>query len=160
MKINIMNRVWVYTSDKELTGEMRQEISRAIEVFLSGWNAHGQQLSASYEILHDRFIVIKANEAEFAASGCSIDKQVQFIKKLGDQMKIDFFNRLLVAIKKDDGVEVIHSSKIPDLLKSGQLKENALIYNASVADEKSLKEEFLIQLKDSWLRKFIPGEKI
>lgn len=152
------NRVWIYMSDKELTDEQLGVLQQASAEFLRGWNAHGQALSASFEILHKRFLIIKANEEQFTASGCSIDKQVQFVKSMEQVFTVNFFNRLLVAVKKEEAVEVIHSSKVADLLKNGTLSAETLVYNCAIATEEELSANFLIPLKKSWLNKFIPAK--
>ena len=154
------NRVWIYLSDKEISGELEKEISAEMKKFLAGWNAHGQPLTGDCQILHNRFIVIRANETQFAASGCSIDKQVQFVKQLEQKYALNLFDRLLVGLKKDDGVEVVHSSKISELLSNGKINENSLIFNTAVSTEKEFNENFLILLKNSWLNKFIQPKVI
>ncbi|MBC7863944.1 MAG: hypothetical protein IAF38_13290, partial [Bacteroidia bacterium] len=110
------NRVWIYLSEKEFTDEQIKEISAEGEHFLSGWNAHGQPLSGSMQIYKKHFIIIKADEAQFAASGCSIDKLVQFIKHIEQKFQLSLFNRLLVAVQKDGRIEIMHSSKVPEYL--------------------------------------------
>jgi hypothetical protein len=155
-----MNRVWIYLSEKEFTDEQIKEISAEGEHFLSGWNAHGQPLSGTLEVYKKHFIIIKANEAQFAASGCSIDKLVQFIKHTEQKFNLSLFNRLLVAVQKDEGIEVIHSSKVRGLLDNGSLNENSLVYELSVGTEKELLQNFLVPLKNSWLKKFLSHTKI
>src|ERR1700747_815639 len=93
------NRVWVYLSDKIFDDATVASLKRDLEVFLSGWNAHGTALSASAEILQRHFIIIRADEEKFAASGCSIDKQFQFIKEAEKKYNLSLLNRLIIAYK-------------------------------------------------------------
>lgn len=153
------NRVWVYLSDKVLEDATVAALKNDLKNFIAGWNAHGTALSASSEILHKHFIIIKADEEKFAASGCSIDKQFQFIKEAEKKYNLSLLNRLVVAYKDGNTTKVIHSAKVPELLVSGQLTENTTVFNVAVANENELKTDFEIPLNKSWLSKFLVNVK-
>ena len=149
------NRVWVYLSEKAFNAATVVLLKSDLQQFLAGWNAHGTALSASAEILHDHFIIIKADEEKFSASGCSIDKQFQFIKETEKKYNLSLLNRLVIAYKDGNEVKTIHSVKVPELLASGQMNENTIIYNVAVASEKELANNFEITLGKSWLAKYL-----
>jgi len=153
------NRVWVYLSDKAITGEVESALTVDIIAFLKEWNAHGTSLSASYEILQKRFIIIKADEEKFSASGCSIDKQLRFIKDAEQKYSLSLLNRLLIAYKVGEEIELIHSSKIPELLAAGKINENTTVFNVGVGNEAEFANNFQIPLKESWLSKFLQKVK-
>jgi len=149
------NRVWIYLSNKPFDDQTESSIKSAIQNFLLGWNAHGQALSASFDILHKHFIIIKADEEQYSASGCSIDKQFQFIKEIEKQYNLTLFDRLLVAYKKGNTVFVTHSSKIPQLLADGTINEDTIVFNTTLLTEAEFKTAFEIPLKETWLVKYI-----
>lgn len=149
------NRVWVYLSDKTFSPEVEGGIKTDIEKFLSDWNAHGTSLSASYAILHRHFIIVRADEEKFSASGCSIDKQLRFVKEAEQKYGLSLLNRLIVAYKDGNEIRVVHSAKIPELLSSGQINENTLVFNIGVGNDAEFASKFEIPLKESWLVKFL-----
>jgi hypothetical protein len=149
------NRVWVYLSNKPFNEQIENSVKSDTQNFLLGWNAHGKALTANFEILHHHFIIIKADEEQYSASGCSIDKQFQFIKDVEKKHDISLLDRLLVAYKKEDSVFVTHTSKITQLLKDGIITENTIIFNTTISNESELKTAFEIPLKNSWLNKFL-----
>jgi hypothetical protein len=149
------NSVWIYLSNKAFDAQTEESLKKDIETFLKDWNAHGKALTASYEILHHHFIVIKADEEQYAASGCSIDKQFQFIKEVEKKYKLSLLDRLQVAYKDGNEVRVTHSSKIPQLLQEKTLNENTMVYNTAVSNDAAYKTSFEIPLKQSWLSKFL-----
>jgi hypothetical protein len=150
-----MNRVWVYMSDRSFDSGTRSSIEKDLVDFLAGWNAHGAALSASAEILHDRFIVIRADEEKMTASGCSIDKQFQFVKETEKKYNRSLLNRLLVAYRSGNEIKIVPLSKVPELLATGELSENSIIFNTAVANEEEFRTKFEIPLKESWLAKFL-----
>ncbi len=97
-------RVWIYCSDRVLDVEESKTITDKLASFIHRWSTHGSAMKASSGILLDRFIVIAADEQRLAASGCSIDSSVRFIKELGAQFNINFFDRLKVYVLTSDGI--------------------------------------------------------
>ena len=131
---------------------MVKAISKETIYFLDGWNAHGTSLAGAHEIRDNRFLIIKVDEEKYGASGCSIDKQLKFIKETEQKFSVELLNRLLVAYKSNSGkVEVVHASKIKDLFASGEINENTIIYNPAISTSAELESNFEIPLKESWL---------
>ena len=109
-ELNENAKVWVYQSDRELTIEDEIRIRTALKDFVSGWNAHGTQLTGDYCIVHNRFVMLAVDESKAGASGCSIDSSVKVIKELGRELNINFFDRLQVIIEKNLEQKQIHYS--------------------------------------------------
>ena len=149
-----MNRAWTFIISKTLSQEELNSLTASGNKFVLGWTAHEQQLTASFEIIKEKIIVVKVNEEVTNASGCSIDKLTRFIKETEAQFKIELLNRLLVAYKKEEGIEVVHSSKIRELLEQNLISENTIIYNTSVNDQNGLKN-WEQELKNTWLNKYL-----
>ena len=95
------SKIWVYTADREFSVKESAEINTKLQAFINEWAAHGSSLYGGAEIVENRFIVLCVDESKVSASGCSIDTSVGFIKSIGNQLNIDFFNRLNFWIVKD-----------------------------------------------------------
>jgi hypothetical protein len=149
-----MNRVWTYVISKPLSPEALAELHAAGNAFVSGWSAHENQLAASFAIFKNRILVVKVNEEVHGASGCSIDKLTRFIKDTEASFGIELLNRFLVAYNSGNEVEVVHSSKIKELLAQGLISENTPVYNTSVANEQEL-NNWEQPLKNTWLSKYL-----
>ena len=149
-----MSRVWAYIISKELNAEQLDQISYSGKNFISGWTAHEQKLTASFEIFKNKIIIIKVNEDITNASGCSIDKLTRFIKETESQFEIELLNRFLVAYKSGEDLEIVHSSKVKELLNQNVLSENTVILNTSIANENEL-NNWEQPLKTTWLNKYL-----
>ena len=149
-----MNRVWAFIISKPLSNEQLISLNDLGNKFVLGWTAHEQKLTASFEIIKNKIIVVKVNEEVTGASGCSIDKLTHFIKDAEKQFSIELLNRLLVAYKEQDEICIVHSSKIKELLEQNSINENTLILNTACAnqDEFSKWEQ---PLKNTWLNKYL-----
>ncbi len=149
-----MNRVWTFIISKTLSKEDLNSLNDLGNKFVLGWTAHEQQLTASFEIIGDKIIVVKVNENVTEASGCSIDKLTRFIKETEKLFSIELLNRLLVAYKTNTGIEIVHSSKIKELLAENKISENTIVYNTSVSDQKEF-NNWEQELKNTWLSKYL-----
>ena len=149
-----MGRVWIYIISKSLDANQLSQIKSLGEAFVKGWTAHEQQLSGSFEIFKNRIIIVRVNEDVHGASGCSIDKLTRFVKDLENKFSVELMNRLLVAIKVSDEIEICHSSKIKELLRSNSISENTIVYNTSANTSLEL-IDWEQPLKNTWLNKFL-----
>ncbi|HOZ87880.1 MAG TPA: hypothetical protein PL029_08985 [Bacteroidia bacterium] len=149
-----MNRVWIFIISKKLNESDLTELLVSGRTFVSGWTAHENKLSASFEILKERIVLVRVNENVHNASGCSIDKLTRFIKESEQKFGVELLNRLLIAYQSSGGIEVVHASKIKDLLAQNLINENTIVYNTASASENDLLN-WEQALKNTWLNKYL-----
>jgi hypothetical protein len=149
-------RIWVYTLSKELSNEQYVDFKNRCQSFVSGWTAHDVSLDASFELYQNRLLIFKVNEDKYNASGCSIDKQVRFVKELEQNFSIELLNRLLVAfINNENNIEVVKQSQIAELLKSNVISENTLVFNNTISQSSDLVNNWKQPLLKTHLSKYL-----
>jgi chemotaxis regulatin CheY-phosphate phosphatase CheZ len=149
-------RVWTYIISKELNDDQLKELTERTDKFVNSWTAHEQKLKASFELYKNRILIIKVDESAYNASGCSIDKQLQFIKQIEKDLAVELLNRLVVAYEESSEVKVTHSAKIKELLQQGEINENTLVFDTTISSSVQL-PEWKKPLKNTWLSKFLPS---
>lgn len=150
-------RVWVYQNAKEFSVEQIQGVQKAGITFINDWTAHGTSLKASFDILHDRFIVIAVDEKQALASGCSIDKSVHFIKQLEQQFNLNLFDRMQVAYRSGNEIKACHITKLLEELNAqsdigndkNKLSE-VIVFNNMITTKAEFDNKWEVPLKDSW----------
>ena len=142
------SRVWVYQSNRPFSENEKVQLTEAFKVFVDSWAAHGSKLVADATIIGDYFVVLAVDEKTAMASGCSIDSSVKFIKTIGQQFNIDFFNRLKLVVQKENETKMISFSDL------GQY-EDWKIYNTLVNTIDLLNTSFLIPVNESELFKMV-----
>ncbi len=140
------SRVWVYQSNRTFSENEKSLLNESFKEFVSSWAAHGSKLVADAIVIGDYFVVLAVDEKIAMASGCSIDSSVKFIKSIGHQLNIDFFNRLKLVVKKESETKMISFS---DLNQYNDWN----IYNTLVNTVKQLNTLFLIPVQESELNK-------
>lgn len=146
-----MARVWIYQANRFLDTDAVDKIQSKIDRFIAGWNAHGTSLSAKGYVSDKLFIILEVDEEAAAATGCSIDKSVYFVKSLGEEFDIDFFDRYQVAYIDEQGnLKNAGRSDFEKLVKSGAVTEDTYVFDNTVTDSDKLAEKWKIPFKESW----------
>lgn len=150
-----MERIWIYTLSKQLPEEQITELKQRCQNFVSTWTAHEVSLDASFELYKNRLLIFKVNEANYNASGCSIDKQVRLVKELEQQFSMELLNRLLVAYEEGTDVAVVKTSEIAGLLNDGSINENTLVFDNTISQSTDLATNWKKPLKETYLSRYV-----
>ena len=73
-------RLWVYPASRALSDEEVAALRPRLAAFAEAWTSHRCDLHAHADLWHGRFLVLGVDEAAAAASGCSIDASVRFVR--------------------------------------------------------------------------------
>ena len=149
------SRIWIYQSNRDFNESEIEIINYKTTSFLDNWQAHGKDLECSYSIIDKRFIIIAVNESFNPIGGCSIDFSLQLIKDISNTIGIDLLNRLVVNYKLDNRIESLSLSELKNKIKDGDFSPETIIFNSAINSKYELLNNFEIDIKSSWLSKFI-----
>lgn len=150
MQFSEQSRVWIYQSDRELYDEQVKELQEILNNFTAEWTAHNHQLKAKAEIRYNRFLILVVDESQAGASGCSIDKSVNFMKKIEQQFGINLFDRFNLAYREGEKVLSTPRHHFEELLKSGKINTDTIVFNNLVQDLQQLETKWEVPFKNSW----------
>ena len=149
------SRIWIYQSNRDFNELEIGIINDKTISFLDNWQAHGKDLECSYSIIDKRFIIIAVNESVNPIGGCSIDFSLQLIKDISNNIGIDLLNRLVVNYKLDNRIESLSLSDLKNKIKDGDFSPETIIFNTAINSKSDLLNNFEIDIRSSWLSKFI-----
>ncbi|MFM2395106.1 MAG: hypothetical protein RLZZ546_3089 [Bacteroidota bacterium] len=149
------SKVWIYQSNRDFEYEELDEAREMIFNFLDQWTSHNEDLLTYGNIFHRRFLAIFVDETHTSASGCSIDKLVRFTEELGNEFKIDFFNRNNFSYLINEDIYFIDSDKLTNAYRDGKIDDNVLFFDHLVATKHDFLKKWLVPLKNSWHKKFV-----
>jgi hypothetical protein len=150
MEFSSHSRVWVYQSDRKLTDAEALQIQVQLDNFTTGWTAHNNQLLAKAEIRYNRFLILIVDESQAGASGCSIDKSVNFMKQLEQQFGINLFDRFNLAYRDGEEVLSVPRHQFEELLKTGKINTETVVFNNLAQNLTELQTKWEVPFKDSW----------
>ena len=148
-------KVWIYQSDSNLSSKDVELIEKEVKLFLNNWSSHNKEIESSYEIRYNRFLIIGLNENINSASGCSIDKSVNFIKNLQSILKVNFLNRLDVAYKIGNEINSISLLEFQNMIRENKLSKDSIVYNNMIDTKKSYLNSWETTIENSWHKKFL-----
>jgi hypothetical protein len=90
------------------------------------------------------------DESQAGASGCSIDKSVNFMKQLEQHFSISLFDRFNLAYRNGEEVVSVPRQQFEELLKGGQINTDTIVFNNLVQNVAELQTKWEVPFKDSW----------
>ena len=106
------SKIWLYQSDRALGKEEIIKLENELSTFVEGWAAHGSKLWAGAKVLNPYFALVAVNDSMVPPSGCSVDASVHKMRDLGQEMGINFFNRMKVTIQEGEELKQVHFSEL------------------------------------------------
>jgi hypothetical protein len=146
-------RLWVYQADKNLNEKEVNLLQESLNEQIEHWAAHGAPLLGAFKVLHQRFIIIAVDESYNGTSGCSIDASTNWLKALGQQLNINFFDRNIAYIA-DNEINTVDFLNVKRLVLDGLLQPNTLIFNNLVNTIHDFNQNWKIEASESWLKKY------
>jgi t-SNARE complex subunit (syntaxin) len=144
------SRVWIYQSDKQLSDENVSTLQQQLDNFTTGWTAHNSQLKAKAEIRYNRFIILVVDESQAGASGCSIDKSVNYMKQIEQQFGINLFDRFNLAYRSGNEIISVPRHTFEELITNKTINTNTIVFNNMVQNLTELNTKWEVPFKDSW----------
>ena len=141
------SRVWFFGSDRLLNDEEKSSLSVELQEFVSSWKAHGAELAASFEILHDCILIVAVDESVTPPTGCSIDK----VFKLLEKQASNWFNRLLIWRAFCNTAKIYTVDELQLALSTGEVDRDTIIINSTVRSLTEVRKSLYISINDSWV---------
>lgn len=147
-------RIWVYAAPRSFSAEELALIEHSAPQFLNDWNTHGTPMQASFQVLENQFLILSVNEAVQAASGCSIDSSMGYIRSLEQQTGLSLSDRSLVYFLINGSVVSYALSQIKESIAKGALNPESLLINTLAATKDELQHNWLVPVSESWLKRY------
>jgi hypothetical protein len=148
-------RVWVFASDRPLTGNDKTTLLDQVDAFLEQWKAHGAPLRSAREWRDDRFLVIGVDPTAEQASGCSIDGLFRGLRALEQTLSTALVAGGRIFYRDTSGIHVAKRNDVRTLAERGTLSPDSTVYDTSLTDAASYRERFQRPARDSWIAPLI-----
>lgn len=151
------SKVWIYPSSRRLTDDETVFVKTQLLQFCKNWTAHNQALAASAEVFENRLVILAVDESQAGASGCSIDKSVHFLERLGESVGADFFDRMTFGWLDSASGEVKFggTTALSEAVRSGEISANTLMLNTLAQNRAEVLEKFWLPFEQSWHRRLV-----
>lgn len=148
-------RVWIYQSSRKFSDNEVGEIKNKLDIFISNWKRHGDDLKASYKIRYNQFIIMAVEENYNKISGCSIDESVNFMKQLENDFSTDLTNKLNISFKDNNSIKVVSLSEFQFYAKQEKISANTIVFNNMVTTKADFVNNWEVTANKSWHKRFL-----
>jgi hypothetical protein len=145
------SRVWIYQSNRLFRLSEALDIEESINAFCGDWKSHGAEVRGYGNLFFGQFLVLMADERATGVSGCSTDSSVRFVKELGQQYGVDFFERTNLAFIIKDQLQVLPMNQLSYAFENGFVSADTLFFNNTVTTKAEFQHNWIIPVKASWL---------
>jgi hypothetical protein len=143
-------RIWTYITNRPLTPDEAATVQAACDQFVAQWTAHNAALTARAEVFSNNFVLLAVDESRTDASGCSIDKSVHFLEALGQQIGVDFFERMRFGWVEAGQIRMAMRDEFAAQVRAGQITPEVLMVNTLAPTRREVAEKWLQPFRDSW----------
>lgn len=148
------SRVWVYQSNRLISGPEKSKIEKYIEQFTETWQKHGEDLKASFSIKYNQFIILAVDQKYKEVSGCSIDASVHFIKQLESEFNLDLMNKMNVSFKIGENINTVPMHQFQQFVNEGKIDEQTTVFNNMVQTKEEFSVSWEVPVYKSWHKRF------
>ena len=148
------SKVWIYQSNRKFTEEEWLAIETDLKAFIDSWSAHGTGLEASYLLKYYRFIILAVNQEVQMATGCSIDKSVEFIQSLENKYAVDLLDKMNVTFKLGEHIAHKPLIEFKKMAKDKAVSENTIVFNNLVNTIEEWNDNWEVPAGESWHSRF------
>ncbi len=150
---------WIFSLLQPVGPEIAQRLEQDFEAFQAQWKSHGTPVGGLIRLLHDRFVVIQAKDDEDRPSGCSIDSLRRGVTAILEQRGLGRADGGEVFYRNEQGdIEMVHFQKISQLVESGALCADSLVFDHSMNNTDDL-SNWEVAMKHTWMKRYLPSDK-
>jgi hypothetical protein len=145
------SRIWIFSSDRELSAAESEMLLAEMGAFLQNWTAHKVETHASTQLLYNRFLIIGADEDVAKPGGCSIDEMTRRVRVLGETYGVEFIGTPRVDYRDQDGSIMSTSrSEFQKLAESKNVGPETIVFDNTITTLSELTEQWEIPASRSW----------
>ena len=151
-------RLWIFGASRPLDEQEATSLISSTQRFLEEWAAHGRALAVAFEWLHNRFLLVAVDEDRAAASGCSIDALLQYVKRLEQQLDVRLLDGGGVWLRAAAGIQCVGRREFRGMAERGEVDGNTIVFDLTVqhlGDVRAGRWELLAA--SSWHARLLPS---
>jgi hypothetical protein len=146
------SRVWVFGSDRALSGADAEELLGEVDRFLGQWKAHGVPLTCARDWRDECLLTIGVDSTQESASGCSIDGLFRVLQAIERPLDARLVGGGRVFYRgEDDRVYCVARDALPGLAEAGEITEDTVVFDTGLTTAGEWRERFEVPARATWV---------
>jgi hypothetical protein len=149
-------RIWVFGSDRPVTGPAAERLLGEVDRFLGEWRAHGAPLRCARLWADHRFLVVGVDQSDANASGCSIDGLFRALQGLEREIGARLVGGGRVYYRDHAGAaQSAARADLDDLVARGVIGPDTVVFDTSITDLGEWRARFEQPARKTWVGELI-----
>ena len=149
------SKIWIYPSNRKFYTDEIEVLNQKIGEFVESWKAEESEFKASYQLKHNRFIILAADDKKAKLTAEDIDVSVAFILSLQEDYQVILLDRLNVCFKQGEFVQYKDLKEFKKLIKNKSVSKYTIIFDNLVSNMIDFKEVWEVPITESWYNRFL-----
>lgn len=147
-------KVWVYQSDRMFTTDEVEIINKNLKSFVEHWKDHGKNVTGSFVVKYNQFIVLALDNNEHNVPGCVIDASIRVLREIESAYKVDLLNKFNTAFRDTNSIKVVKLQEFQKLAKDSQISDETIVFNGMVNSINEFETHWEVPAKLSWHNRY------
>lgn len=147
-------KVWIYPSSRKFYPQEIDTLNDKLQHFITHWKSDTPDFKASFQLLHQRFIVFIADE-HTPLTHTDIDQQVGFIIQLQEELQVELLDKMNVCFKQGEFIQYKEVKEFKKLLKNKSVSSKTIVFDNLIQTKHELENDWEMPITDSWYNRFL-----
>ena len=146
------SRVWVFGSDRALTGQDAERLLSEVDRFLGQWKAHGVPLTCARDWRDEHLLTIGVDSTMESASGCSIDGLFRVLQGIERPLGTHLVGGGRVFYRDENGqVQCVGRDRLLELAKSHDVNRDTPVFDTGLTTAGEWRSRFESPARGTWV---------
>jgi hypothetical protein len=150
------SRVWVFGSDRALSGADADRLLAEVDRFLGQWKAHGAPLSCARDWRDEHLLTIAVDSTQESASGCSIDGLFRVLQAIERPLGARLVGGGRVFYRDAEGrVQCVDRAALTALAASGDITDETAVFDTGLTTMGEWRKRFESPARATWVKQLL-----
>jgi len=150
------SRVWVFGSDRPLSGADADRLLAEVDRFLGQWKAHGAPLTCARDWRDEHLLTIGVDSTQESASGCSIDGLFRVLQAIERPLGARLLGGGRVFYRDGDGrVQCVDRAELMTLAASGAITDDTVVFDTGLTTMGEWRARFEAPARTTWVKQLL-----
>jgi hypothetical protein len=146
------SRVWVFGSDRALTGDDSDHLLGEVDEYLERWKAHGTPLVSARDWRDEHLLTIGVDSTRENASGCSIDGLFRVLQAIERPLAARLVGGGRVFYRDPNGtVHCVTRDQLTESVAEGAIVDETAVFDTSVTTAGEWRARFEVPARETWV---------
>ncbi|HEX5743734.1 MAG TPA: ABC transporter ATPase [Flavobacteriaceae bacterium] len=148
------SKVWIYQSTRKFNDDEMLKINELLISFVQTWKDHGKNVTGSFQIKYNQFIIIALDNNERNVPGCVIDASIRVLREIENLYQVDLLNKFNTTYRENGSINVVKLIEFQKLVKESKINLDTIVFNGMVSTIQEFESLWEVPVTKSWHQRY------